>query len=877
MEAIILKRSLAMHNNVLERPGAIRAPARPSGPSGLWAWQQGRKLILKFAGSEAPQLRRIEFRFNQSLCPTYWHQGDRLNSFTWQAVSQAIAVIFLEYLCAKAEHPAEDFEFCGERRGSMAASLGDAIAQNGHRIHKLLAEPSESSPLPARPKPNELLESTSCVRQLFAGLNLHGKEVKERRISVSSEFLPPECIEVFWEIHGRKPLHKPEHIRELLARIRKSLGIEPESVEEGIPEKKSDTSVPAQATTKAVPAAQAPAQEVSQQHEPRESSEAPGKGEQLALQIEVKSLGRLTEVQPVMPQPDLKKNPEPPPARTLFDFPEIDKWKMNIVFHLHRGLKPEEIFSLLDPASRSTTTLERMAAYCDVLFRLAHPMDGAVAPEFFELRPSEYVWPHDMPVWAAWDGKQEEIWTLDDVCEGCLVLGATGSGKSSASGRAIAQGFLAKKFGALILTTKPGEGREWAVLCDVMGRGQDVSWVRHDGPLKLNLLAYETQRPGVGGRLTENLKGFFRVLLSVMASRHGERPTEAFWKQAGDQILGNLFEVFLLGNTTLGLDRLAEFVGKAPQSERSIDNTWQSIPVFGQILAAAERGAATDSQKRTFEKNKAYWLSEYPKLPAGTRACIRIGFTAMMDVLRGEHMYDLFCTQTTFVPEWVFNGRILILDLPVNEFKDAGVLFQTAVKYLLQRAIQRRLVHDDLARPVAIFADEAQNFFTEDDATFQQTARSSRVATVYLSQNLDNFYAHLGGGNLARHLFDSLAGNLNTKIFHANGNFTTEKYASDLIGTWDRPIASSSTTTHPYKGLNPFGSEPPTRGRNLSTRLEPLVPPHEFAELRNGGKKNDFITEAYIHRVGAKFNQTGRAVIKAMFKQWFVVEKPLAG
>ena len=61
------------------------------------------------------------------------------------------------------------------------------------------------------------------------------------------------------------------------------------------------------------------------------------------------------------------------------------------------------------------------------------------------------------------------------------------------------------------------------------------------------------------------------------------------------------------------------------------------------------------------------------------------------------------------------------------------------------------------------------------------TARTARACTVYLTQNLPSYYAQIGGRN-PEHIADSLLGNFQTKIFHANGDPKSNQWAADLIG-----------------------------------------------------------------------------------------------
>jgi hypothetical protein len=56
---------------------------------------------------------------------------------------------------------------------------------------------------------------------------------------------------------------------------------------------------------------------------------------------------------------------------------------------------------------------------------------------------------------------KSDVWTIREAVEGTLILGATGSGKSSGSGAAIAKAMLAAGFGGLILTAKKDEVTQW--------------------------------------------------------------------------------------------------------------------------------------------------------------------------------------------------------------------------------------------------------------------------------------------------------------------------------------------------------------------------------------------------------------------------------
>ena len=815
----------------------------PNGP-GSESFQRGRRLTLEFSGEEVPVLQKIQYRPTRAEDPEFWEGQHPTKGFSWSEVPQALALLFVDYLVWDKSGQPERFYFSGSCRGSHAASLGDAIYASGP-IQELFA----GSPAPGKPPKSQ-------VKLIFNGDNVHGRATveRDRRISVSQNFLPPDCVEIIWLASRKGRLTDLADLKLLSRRLRLSLDLpQPPSLAK-----------PGPGEPKAHPPA-----EVKPPEQAKDKSPPPAKPTEPAGP---KPATPKPTAQP--PNPPHKasqpKRVPPPPEYQPEDFPECEKYADGIYTMLMLGQRPLDVF--MSPTMQATnTTLERVKDYCAALVRQIHP-PGQVRPNLFKVVPTDYVWAADMPIWSISD---EDFWTLEDMTQGTLILGATGSGKSTCSGRAIAEALLGKQFGGLILTTKPGEGREWKIFCNAMGREMDVRYVRIDGLLRMNLLAYETQRPGAGAQLTENLIGFFRVLLSVLGYRHGQQTNEGFWRNAGNQLLRNLFEVFLIAQAPLTLDRLAEFIAAAPVLESDDEDAWRDVPMFGEILAAAEGNATSAADQRTFAKAKAYWLHEYPspRMPKETRGSILATVNAMLDVMRSRQIYELLSTETTIVPECVFSGHIIILDLPIKEFGDAGLLVQAAFKYLFQRAVERRQDLGDQTRPVFLFIDEAQTFFTEYDAVFQQTARSSRVATILLSQNVNNFYSHLGGDNNARHLFDSLAGNLNTRIFHANGDLLTNEWASKMFGMWDRPVTSMSASTPHHQSLNPFDSVPPTFGTGVTTRREPMVPPEDFAKLRSCNSRSNYESEAYVYRVGSLFQSTGQSYVKTVFGQTRIEEK----
>ena len=206
------------------------------------------------------------------------------------------------------------------------------------------------------------------------------------------------------------------------------------------------------------------------------------------------------------------------------------------------------------------------------------------------------------------------------------------------------------------------------------------------------------------------------------------------------------------------------------------------------LLEVAEGRADEKDREDDFELTRDYWLREFPSLAVETRSVIVSTFTSMADCFLRGMLRKLFCTDLNFRPEDTFDGKIIILNLPVKEHNELGQFAQVLFKFVWQRAVERRIpplidrkTAEETIRPVFLWADESQFFANSYDALFQSTARSSRACTVYLTQNLPSYFAAFGGAN-SRSEVEAFIGNLQTKIFHANGDPTTNNWAADSMG-----------------------------------------------------------------------------------------------
>lgn len=463
-------------------------------------------------------------------------------------------------------------------------------------------------------------------------------------------------------------------------------------------------------------------------------------------------------------------------------------------------------------------------------------------------------------------------WTIADACEGTLVAGATGSGKSSGSGKDLAMAFLRAGFGGLVLTAKPDERAVWERYCRRAGRADDLLVFGPERPLRFNFIDHELRRPGAGAGLTENLVNLLSTVLEVAergsGSGGGGREDEGYWRRAMRQLMRNLIDLLVLARGGLSIPELYRLVVSAPTSpEEARSPEWKRESFCWACLKAADEREKTPRQLRDYEIVADYLLLEYPALSDKTRSVIVSTFTSMIDVLNRGVLRELFCTETNVTPAATEEGKVLVIDLPVKEYAEVGVFAQVLWKYVFQRSIERRDAEAN-PRPVFFWADEAQNFVTSYDMQFQTTARSSRVATVLLTQNLSNVYAALGGGERGKAEADSLTGNLNTKIFHANGDPTTNEWAATLIGRTRQFLVNGGSSYQSEELLSfPSMRSQPTVNAGVSEAFEYEVQPSAFTALRRGGHASGGEVDAIIFQGGRRFRANGRSWIRRTFRQ----------
>ncbi|MCO6490868.1 MAG: TraM recognition domain-containing protein [Phaeodactylibacter sp.] len=443
---------------------------------------------------------------------------------------------------------------------------------------------------------------------------------------------------------------------------------------------------------------------------------------------------------------------------------------------------------------------------------------------------------------------KQDWWTVRDAVRGVQIFGGIGSGKSSGSGKTFAKAYLKNGYGGLVMCAKPDERENWEQLAKETGREDDLIIFREDSPYQFNPLDYELNRGGKGAGEIFNLTYLFMEIYKMgnrFTGSGGGGESERYWDNALKRNMNRMIQLLKLAEEEVSIKNMIKLLSYAPlehevdklaeMSEEEIIKWGEENYCIGCIIEAGNKCEGTDKEEE-YDLIKDYFLREFARLPDKTRPTIVESFLGLAEPFTSGILKKHFSGSTNLYPETSFEGKIIVLDFPVKEYLASGVYAQGIYKLLWQQAAERRNPKEELL-PVFLWVDEAQLFLSDYDQIFQTTARSSRACTVFISQNISNYYAAIGGRD-PRPKVDSLLGNLGTKVFHANNDAVTNEWAAKTIGNAFKNVRSINV-----------GKEENTSA-GISQQLLYLVEPREFTMLKSGGLENGLKVEGIVTVAG---------------------------
>jgi type IV secretory system conjugative DNA transfer VirD4/TraG family protein len=432
---------------------------------------------------------------------------------------------------------------------------------------------------------------------------------------------------------------------------------------------------------------------------------------------------------------------------------------------------------------------------------------------------------------------------------GVCILGRTGVGKSTSSGKTLMRGIVRYRLsGGLIVAAKNTDADDVREIFRQAGRLDDLYVINPDGELCLNFI---DEIRAQGGDAREITRAIMTMGESLRSSDRRGGESSDFWEAETEICLYNAVEALRMGTGNITAPDLQRFIATAPYTQKALtDETWRA-GFHNQVMGKAFSNAKTEDEKKDFGMLNDYWNGTFATLAPNTRSCIVTGVLGILHVFNTGIVRTMASGKTNIRPADILDGKWVCINMPPSEWGDSGLLIGSGWRYLVQKAALRRK-----AKPgdtvVVIWLDEAQQWLnTSFDPHFLAQSRSHLATMCILTQSLHSIFGQARGED-GKQKSLSLLTAFSTKIFHALGSEEDAKYASSLIGDSVQDMISASSGGHHQMLDLMFGKS--DYSSSFSEQYQPRVRPHEFMNgLRCGGKENGLICDAWVIKSGESF------------------------
>lgn len=441
-----------------------------------------------------------------------------------------------------------------------------------------------------------------------------------------------------------------------------------------------------------------------------------------------------------------------------------------------------------------------------------------------------------------------------------FLLGATRSGKTTSSGRALFREWMRERPppprgwflrpppprppppGLLGLTVKANEADNLVEMARLAGREADVVRVSPGGKWAGCPLAALMRLPGMSAASAAKLL----TELARITGGNAGKESELFWAQSRQRHFHFALVLLWAAFATPRLADLYRFVTSLPYgTEDAAGKGGFRSGLAAKAVVLAANGARKDDAEVAHAV--AWVLEEWPCTHDKLRESYRQDMLSVVFPAMQEPVASLLAGDS-LRPGLLDDGAVVILDLPTLKFGASGALFQSLWGCVFDLAMVGR---PRTARTVMKWVDEVQWLLLPDWSTRIATVSSeARYFHVYMSQTLPTLYAALGGES-AKDQVASLLSNSPLKVWHWNDCPATGEYASRMVGQYKGQAFSGGSGAEAYDLFEDLaGRHRPKAGVSFRDEWQPRFRPERLTTFRRGGAEAGFVCDALVTRAG---------------------------
>ena len=374
-------------------------------------------------------------------------------------------------------------------------------------------------------------------------------------------------------------------------------------------------------------------------------------------------------------------------------------------------------------------------------------------------------------------------WTIRHSLMHLLALGTTGSGKTSTTLKYTSLAMLKAGYGCMFCIAKPEDAVTIKALCKQAGRAASVIEITETSG-EFNFLAWELARTGNINNVTDLLDHAIDMVRTSGPS--GGKVGDEFWSASKTAQLRATIPVVYAATGTVRIEDVLAFIRSSPSTlDQMKDPTWQRHSAFYRLFSLAAARIEVETvpgfDDEIASRAIAYWR-EQAGLDAKTAGNIRVTLSTALSRFEQGLLRKMFCGGVSVVPETLFHGAVLILNIPIQVFGEDSVISQKLWKFCTQRACLSRHGLDarQAVTPVAIIVDECHNFL-HNDAEFMAQCRSALVSCVFATQSIAAIRAKIGTDH-PHDRAEFLISAFNSVVLHSSACPVTNQWFSQKIG-----------------------------------------------------------------------------------------------
>lgn len=367
--------------------------------------------------------------------------------------------------------------------------------------------------------------------------------------------------------------------------------------------------------------------------------------------------------------------------------------------------------------------------------------------------------------------RQELCLLLEDAAKNILVLGAIGSGKTTAVINPLLVQLLDQECGGLVFDIKGNFGGNMTQAALITNRQFTPVGVNYS---KINLLQ---------GLNPEMAASFIKSTLLITSGR----TAEGFWIETAAELCRNILGVLSFNKKHYHLQGLYRYL---------FEINWRKE--IDQGLETKFASETNSRDLRLFETYRRYLSDVFGHFDEKVRSGVMATISQILSPFNHPDLIDSFCSHTDEI-NWediINREKVFLVQLPLATYGLGAKVVYNLIKLRFFNLMQSRTLHSDWnqSKPVFFLCDEYQEIIACNkdgisDLNFWDKSRESKTIGIISGQSIASFYAAINDRDTA----NAVLQNFRQKICFTTEDQLTIDYLSSIVGDAEAEVITHSS------------------------------------------------------------------------------------